>query len=252
MRLQNVTANINPKSRSLPYVFTEQGVYMLATVLKNDIAIQQSIAIMRAFKTMRHYIVQNRQLASKDELERIALSVSEYKKETDDKIQSIEKKIDEISNNFISEEDLKNLVIYKGEKLEADIAYIKIYRQAKKSIYLIDDYVNIKTLHQLSQKKKNVEVIIFTENGHSRNGFLTSSDVSDFQNEYPTLRIKPNQECHDRFIIIDYGCSTEKVYHCGASSKDAGKKVCAINLIEDNSIMKPVVDKLLKKKDKLI
>lgn len=252
LRCQNVTANINPMSRALPYVFTEQGIYMLATVLKSEMAVQQSIVIMRAFKNMRHYIIENRQLVSKEDLQRIAMSVGEYQKKTDKTIQSIEQRIDDLSNNFISESELKNLVIYKGQKFEADIAYVEIYQKAKKSIFVIDDYVNIKTLHQLSQKKDGVAVMLFTENGHGRKGFLTSSDVSDFQAQYPTLQIKPNPDCHDRFIILDYGLKTEQVYHCGASSKDAGKKVCAINKIENTVMVHPIVDALLKNPDKVI
>lgn len=252
LRCQNVTANINPMSRALPYVFTEQGIYMLATVLKSEMAVQQSIVIMRAFKNMRHYIIENRQLVSKEDLQRIAMSVGEYQKKTDKTIQSIEQRIDDLSNNFISESELKNLVIYKGQKFEADIVYVEIYQKAKKSIFVIDDYVNIKTLHQLSQKKDGVAVTLFTENGHGRKGFLTSSDVSDFQAQYPTLQIKPNPDCHDRFIILDYGLKTEQVYHCGASSKDAGKKVCAINKIENTIMVHPIVDALLKNPDKVI
>ncbi len=252
LRCQNVTANINPMSRALPYVFTEQGIYMLATVLKSEMAVQQSIVIMRAFKNMRHYIIENRQLVSKEDLQRIAMSVGEYQKKTDKTIQSIEQRIDDLSNNFISESELKNLVIYKGQKFEADIVYVEIYQKAKKSIFVIDDYVNIKTLHQLSQKKDGVAVTLFTENGHGRKGFLTSSDVLDFQAQYPTLQIKPNPDCHDRFIILDYGLKTEQVYHCGASSKDAGKKVCAINKIENTIMVHPIVDALLKNPDKVI
>ena len=239
-------------SRSLPYVFTEQGIYMLATILKNEMAVQQSIVIMRAFKNMRHYLTENRQLASKEDLRRIELSLGAYKIETDKSISEIEKRIDDLSNTFISDTELKNLVIYKGQKFEADVAYIEIYQKAKKSIYLIDDYVNIKTLHQLSQKKTGVDVILFTENGRGRKGFLTASDVSDFQSQYPNLQIKPNPDCHDRFIILDYGLKTEQVYHCGASSKDAGKKVCAINKMENTAMVHPIVDALLKNPDKVI
>lgn len=145
-----------------------------------------------------------------------------------------------------------NLVIYKGQKFEADIAYIDIYQQATTGIYVVDDYVNVKTLQLLSQKKKDVEVILFTENGHGRKGFLTSAVVNDFNNEYPVLRIKPNLDCHDRLIVIDYGLETEKVFHCGASSKDARKKLCAINRLEDSSIIHPVISKLLLAPDKVI
>lgn len=252
LRCQNVTANINTMSRSLPYVFTEQGIYMLATVLKGEMAIQQSIVIMRAFKNLRHYVIENRQLASKEDLQRIAMSVGEYQKKTDKAIQNIEKRIEDLSDNFITDTDLKSLVVYKGQKFEADLAYIDIYKKAKKSIYVVDDYVNIKTLHLLSHKKKGVHVVLFTENGFGRPGFLTSSEVTDFINEYPTLQIKPNQDCHDRFIVLDYGTKDEKVFHCGASSKDAGKKVCAINAIEDTALIHPVIDKLMTKPDKTI
>ena len=143
-------------------------------------------------------------------------------------------------------------MIYKGQKLEADIAYIEIYQQAKKSIYVVDDYMNAKSLQHLSQKADGVEVVLFTENGKGGKGFLTKSLVTDFQNEYPSLQIKPNPDCHDRIIVLDYCEETELVYHCGASSKDAGKKLCAINQIIETAIIHPVIDRLLLLTDKQI
>ena len=259
LRSQNATANINTKSRSNPYVYTEQGTYMLATVLKNEIAVTQSIAIMRAFRNMRHYIRENHQFVTKNEMKLLtdALSnktneIATKQAETEIQIQDIKNSIDRINENFVNEVEQKNFVIYKGQKFEADKAYIEIYQSAKKSIYVVDDYVNVKTLHLLSQKKAGVDVIIFTENGHGRKGFLTASEVTDFDNEYPTLTIKPNPDCHDRFIVLDYGLKTEKVYHCGASSKDAGKKVCAINVIENTALVHPIINALLKNPDKAL
>ena len=164
----------------------------------------------------------------------------------------IQKNVEQLSENFISEKDVKNFLIYKGQKLEADIAYIEIYQQAKKSIYVVDDYMNAKSLQHLSQKADGVEVVLFTENGKGGKGFLTKSLVTDFQNEYPSLQIKPNPDCHDRLIVLDYGEETELVYHCGASSKDAGKKLCAINQIIETAIIHPVIDRLLLLPDKLI
>ena len=143
-------------------------------------------------------------------------------------------------------------MIYKGQKFEADTAYIEIYQQANKTIYVIDDYMNTKSLQLLSQKNSGVEVILFTENGHGNRGFLTPAVINDFANQFPALRIKPNTDCHDRLIVLDYGLSTEQVFHCGASSKDAGKKLCAINRISDISIIHPVIDKLLLAPDKII
>lgn len=148
--------------------------------------------------------------------------------------------------------ELKNFIIYKGQKFEADAAYIDIYQQAKKSIYVVDDYMNTKSLQLLSQKKPGVEVILFTENGHGKRGFLATSVVNDFINQYPSLKIKPNPDCHDRLIVLDYGLPTEQVYHCGASSKDAGRKLCAINKVESVQLIRPVIDALLKLPDKSI
>ena len=112
--------------------------------------------------------------------------------------------------------------------------------------------MNTKTLQLLSQKKQGVEVILFTENGHGRNGFLTTTVVNDFAGQYPPIRIKSNPDCHDRLIVIDYGLPTEQAYHCGASSKDAGKKLCAINKIENTTMIHPVMNRLLLGADKAI
>ena len=248
--------------KKMPYAFTEQGIYMLATVLKGKLAEQQSIFIMRTFREMRHYIRQNQQFVTQSEMHLISARVSEIsaqmsnmadrQKKSEQDIQCIQKNIDTLSENFVSDKDFKNFVIYKGRKVEADAAYIDIYQQAGKSIYVVDDYVNTKTLQLLSQKQSGVEVILFTENGHGRRGFLTTAVVNDFIQEYSPLRIKPNADCHDRLIVLDYGEPTEQAYHCGASSKDAGKKLYAINAISETSMIHPVIDRLLSVPDRQI
>ena len=248
--------------KKMPYAFTEQGIYMLATVLKGQLAEQQSIFIMRAFREMRHYIKQNQQFVTPSELRLVTAKVSEisvqvagvvdWKNKSEDRFDNIQRSIDALSENFVLEKDLKNFVIYKGQKFEADAAYIDIYQQAKKSIYVVDNYVNTKTLQLLSQKQEGVEIVLFTENGHGKKGFLSTAVVNDFLQQYPPLRIKPNADCHDRLIVLDYGEPTEQAYHCGASSKDAGKKLCAINIILETSMIHPVIDKLLLAPDKQI
>lgn len=241
--------------RYLPYAFTEQGIYMLATVLRGKLAEQQSIFIMRTFREMRHYIRQNQQFVTRNEMDLLTAKVgtiTERQDRMEKKIDSIEKDVVTLADNFITDKDKKNFVIYKGQKFEADAAYIDIYQQATKSIYVVDDYMNTKTLQLLSQKQSGVEVVLFTENGHGKKGFLTSAVVNDFINQYPTLRIKPNSDCHDRWIVLDYGLPTEAVYHCGASSKDAGKKLCAINKMDSVQMIHPVIDALLLLPDKSI
>ena len=140
--------------RTPPFAFTEQGIYMLATILKGEVAEQQSIFIMRAFREMRHYIQQNKQFVTKNEwnllrdtIDEDSRKLSVWKGKTDSRIKAINDSIKKINENFILETEIKNFVIYKGQKLESDMAYIDIYKQAEKSIYVIDDYVNIKTLH---------------------------------------------------------------------------------------------------------
>ena len=248
--------------RKLPYAFIEQGIYMLATVLKGELAEQQSIFIMRAFKEMRHYIMQNQQFVTHSEMNLVTARVSEiavqtvglidHQKQTDKKLEDIQKSIDLINDNFVSDKDYRNFVIYKGQKFEADAAYIDIYRQAQKSIYVIDDYMNVKSLELLSQKKTGVEVILFTENKHGINGFLTNAIITDFNNQYPSLRIKPNPDWHDRLIVLDYNLPTERVFHCGASSKDAGNKICAINEFDKKESIHKIIDDMLSVPDKAI
>lgn len=267
LKSQIATLNVSKNKRGMhikkmPFAFTEQGIYMLATVLRGELAEQQSIFIMRTFREMRHYIKQNQQFVTRSEMELLSSKVTEIsvqtatvidkQKQTDQKVDLIQKNVEQLSENFITDKDKKNFVIYKGQKLEADIAYIEIYQQAKKSIYVVDDYMNAKSLQHLSQKADGVEVVLFTENGKGGKGFLTKSLVTDFQNEYPSLRIKPNPDCHDRLIVLDYDEETEQVYLCGASSKDAEKKLCAINQITETAIIHPVIDRLLLLPDKQI
>lgn len=238
-----------------PYAFTEQGIYMLMTVLRGDLAVAQSKMLIRMFKAMKSYIQENSSLLPVEEiklLKQSVLSLTERQNKTDKDIQKIYESIDRINENFVQRTDLKEFVIYKGQKFEADVAYTDIYKLAKTSIYIIDDYVNIKTLNLLKQKKKNVEVIIFTENKRGINGVLTSSEITDFNNQYPILKIKPNPDCHDRFIIVDYKTQKEAVFHCGASSKDAGNKICTINKIENTSLVYQFVDAYLLQNDKVI
>lgn len=90
--------------RSLPYAFTEQGIYMLSTVLRGELAEQQSIFIMRAFREMRHYIKQNQQFVTQSEMRLVTAKVSkisvqvagvvDWKNKTEDRFDSIQRSID--------------------------------------------------------------------------------------------------------------------------------------------------------------
>lgn len=256
LRSQFVTANIESKSRALPHVFTEQGVYMLTTVLKKELAVQQSIAIMRAFKKMRHYIQQNPLFVTRSEINVISehLSylkghVAAFEQRIDKQISDIKDELHTVSDNFINEQNLKEFIIFKGQKFEADILYIDIYKKAQKTIMIVDDYVCEKTLQLLSHKQESVVVILFTRNACNKQQRLTPAVVTDFNETYPQLYLKPNNEWHDRCIFIDYGTENEQVYQCGTSSKDAGSKVCSIIKIEKTNIYHPIMDEMLQQED---
>lgn len=240
LKSQIVTSSWGGK-RKLPYAFTEQGVYMLATVLKGDLASTQSIAIMRAFRAMRTYIQQNQYLVTKQEL--IALEERQTLRldAMDDRFQQMQAAMDELRDELLVEENCKEYVFLDNQKFEADMAYEDIYSKAAKTIYIIDDYVSRKTLQLLTKKKPGVKVILFTQNAASANQKLTATEVADFNSEYPKLSVKPNPGCHDRYIVLDYGLPTQAAYLCGASSKDAGNRVCSIVKFEDSSIVQGII-----------
>lgn len=234
-------------NRKLPYVFTEQGVYMLMTVLKGELATQQSKALVRAFKTLKDIVVDNTPLIGQHEL--LQLSVQTTQNTSD---------IAEIKDNMVTKADLAKVVhdftdpntrreylILNGESVEANIAYSSIYMAAKHSIFVIDNYIGLKTLVLLKNVTTSVKITVFSDNiGHG----LHQSDYDDFHSQYPLIQFDFRKTCgvyHDRYIVIDYGRKTEKIYHCGASSKDAGKKVTTITQVTDRQVYHPLVDALL-------
>jgi hypothetical protein len=138
-------------------------------------------------------------------------------------------------NHFINDEKVKEFIILDGQKFEADEAYINIYKKAMDTILIIDDYINIDTLSHLKNKKIEVKVIIVSDNKGTGSQRLRKKELDDFNLEYPFVEIRENKISHDRFIVIDFNTENEIVYHCGASSKDAGRKLCAINRFSDIS-----------------
>ena len=100
----------------------------------------------------------------------------------------------------------------------------------------MDDYINIKTLYLLQDIRPGVSVTIFSDNMYNK---LHASDYSDFQTEFPNITvsfIQTMHQSHDRFIVLDYGTPEERVFHCGASSKDAGNRMTAISESTDGII----------------
>ena len=226
-----------------PYAFTEQGVYMLMTVLKGERATAQSKALIRLFKQMKDYIIaENRNLLGYDGIAQIAVQTERNAKD----IAVIQSDLQKVMENFVDPSTFKHFLILNGQKLDADVAYMQIYGMAKKSISLIDDYVGVKTLDLLRGIAKGVSVTIYSdENGYES---LTEQIKKDFLKARPDVKFdkkRTKEKFHDRYIFLDYGLRGEKLFHCGASSKDAGNKITTIMQIENTEIYHVLMEKLL-------
>ena len=264
LRSKILTANLSPKSRSCPYAFTEQGIYMLMTVLKGDLATRQSIALIRLFKQMKDYIVsENRQLLGNAGIAEIAaqtvqntrdiadhsIGIRELSGEVhnvQDRLGRMDLNLQKVMENFIDPATYKHFLILDGQKLESDVAFTKIYGMAKKSILIIDNYVGVKTLDLLREIAKNVSVQIFSE---ELNGKITPEIKADYEKARPDVSLKidrPSRKFHDRYVFLDYGSPNEKLFLCGASSKDAGNKITTIMQIECPEMYHPIVEELSK------
>lgn len=210
--------------RKLPFAFTEQGVYMLSTVLKGEVAVNQSIAIMRAFRDMRHLIKNNEMI-----LERLT-SVEIKQLESD-------KKINKIYQEFTSKDIPSHKIFYNGQIYDSMSFLVKLIKSSKKKLIIIDNYIDTQTLDLISKKGRNVSVTLHT----SKNGnYLKDSEIDKFNKQYGAIKIINTNIFHDRFLIID----DKLAYTIGASIKDAGNKTFAINEIKDLNIIKEFLSRL--------
>ncbi len=220
----------NNKYRSekyLPYAFTEQGIAMLSGVLKNDIAIEVSINIMRAFIEMRKFINTNKNLFEK---------VINIENKMDKKFIEQDKKFDIIFDQLQLEENIKQRIFFDGQIYDAYSLIIDIIKKANNKILIIDNYIDDSVLKMLTKKKNNVEVIILTSDKTN----IQNIDIQKFNKEYPILKIAKANKFHDRFIVLD----NKEMYHLGASIKDLGKKCFGINKIEDMQIIEKIISSL--------
>lgn len=214
--------NIKYRSEKyLPYVYTEQGISMLAGILKNEIAVQVSIRIMRAFIEMRKFILNNGQVFER--LTNVEYELLEQNKILTDHEKKFEKVFDELQKK--EEKGFKQKIFFDGQIYDAYSLIIDIIKKAKNKILIIDNYIDDNILKMLSKKNKNVEVVILT----SQNCNITKLDIQKFNKQYSNLKLAYTNKFHDRFIVID----NKELYHCGASLKDVGKKCFAINKMED-------------------
>ena len=268
-RSQNATLNKSAGRGSNikynPHAFTEQGIYMLMTVLKGELAVKQSKALIRTFKQMKDYIVENQGLIGKREFLQLSMQITSNVVEMQDlrrDLRDVEDQVAEVVdtlNNVVHKSELSELILdlsnpqlkygfllLNGQPIEANLAYKDIYSIAKKSIYIVDNYIGVKTLVLLKDVPSSVEVIIFSDNIGKG---LHTLEYQDFCQEYPFRKItfqKSSGEFHDRYIIIDWNTEHQRIYHCGASSKDAGQRITSITEVVDQMIYTDLINNLLK------
>ena len=225
----------------LPYAFTEQGIYMLMTVLKGEIATKQSLTLIRLFKSMKDYIVETNNLVTVNEVLKLSKQVDQNTR----KITKIENKLDIVMDNFIDPSTYKHFLILDGERIEADVAYQKIYSLAKETIILIDDYVDVRTLKQLKDCSNNISITIISDNIAKNK--LTEIDFHNFTVDTGiNIIVKPTLgRVHDRYIVIDYKTENETIYHSGGSGKDAGRKIATITKLEFSNSYHQTINELL-------
>ena len=217
LRSQIVTSNGRGGNRYSTYAFTEQGVAMLSSVLRSQTAIEVNIQIMRAFVSMRHFMVNNASVFSRLEtMEYHQLEILQHQQDTDKHIEATNKCIDEVFRRLDEgNAKPKQGVFYNGQVYDAYTFVSDLIKSAKKRIVLIDNYVDETVLTLLDKRDNNVSAIIYTQQ-ISRQFQL---DIDRHNAQYAPIDVETFRLSHDRFLCID-----DDVYHIGASIKDLGKK----------------------------
>jgi len=204
-------------SKYAPRVFTEQGLYMLATILKSKVATDVSIAIMDTFVKMRHYINYNKSF--------LPHKFMFLEKKVDDNT----KRINELFDKFDPKDIVKDYMFFEGDFYDSYSLLLDIFNKVEKEIIIIDNYAGKELLDIL--KKINKKIIIVSKN-------IDEILKEKYESQYNNITFINNDSFHDRFLILD----RYKLYSCGSSFKDLGKKCFAINEFYDREYLKKILE----------
>ena len=205
-----------------PHVFTEQGVAMLATVLRTKVAAEMSVSIMRAFVKMRHYLSSN--LLEQKYINNMVL-------EHDYDIKIIQESLDKLENDKEINE-----VYFNGKIYDAYSKVLDIFSEAKKELIIVDRYTDKTILDMIKNLK--CKVILIT----SKRGKLTKLDIDKYNSDYHNLSIYYDDTFHDRYFIIDRDC----LYHSGNSINHIGFRKSSIDIIHDENVKKLIINDINK------
>ena len=205
-------------ARYFPYVFTENGVSMLSSVLRSKTAIEVNIRIMRAFTSMRHFLLNNAEVFQRiSTMEYHQLKMQQHLLESDKRIDEVFRKLDE------GNAKPKQGIFYNGQIYDSYTFVSELVKSAKKRIILIDNYVDETVLTLLDKREEGVSAVIYTQQ-ISRQFQL---DIDRHNAQYAPIDVETFRLSHDRFLCID-----EEVYHVGTSIKDLGKKWFAFSKLD--------------------
>ena len=222
LRFQSETLELEQGkySKYLPYVFTEQGVAMLATILRTSVASKMSVAIMRAFVVMRKYIstnlieqkyINNQVMKNTEDIKLLQASFKKFEEKTE-----------------------INTIFFDGQIFDAYSKIQDILKKANKKLIIVDSYADNTLLDIV--KRLNVEVVIITK----KKNLLTKQDLFKYNKQYHNLKVYFSNNFHDRYFIID----DEIVYHCGTSINRIGYRTFSINLVSDADVANMLIDKV--------
>ena len=219
LRFQFETSSLSDYGgrRYNPYAFTEQGVAMLATVLRTPVAEEVSIKIMDAFVAMRRYIYSN----------------SLEQKYINNLVMKHEEQLSTIFDYFDAKDPI-NEIYLPGQIYDAYSKILDILVQAKKELIIIDSYADKYVLDMISKVKVSVTIVL------SNDSRLSVLDIDKYNKEYDNLTLIYNDSFHDRFIILD----KKKMYHLGTSLNNAGTKTFSINKVGDTKWLQLVLEQI--------
>jgi len=222
LKSQIVTSSSHGGRRTLPYVFTEQGVSMLSAVLRSETAIKVSIQIMDAFVGMRKFIANNAAIFHRLD------SIEQKQHLTDTRLDKV--------FEAIEAKDIKpeQGIFFDGQVFDAYVFVADLIKRAKSSIVLIDNYVDETTLMLLAKRRQACDATIYTYKQSEQ----LKQDLQKHNEQYPPIEIKTFKQSHDRFLILD----GDTIYHVGASLKDVGKKWFAFSKMSKSALA--MLDKL--------
>ncbi|MDE6753843.1 MAG: ORF6N domain-containing protein [Muribaculaceae bacterium] len=208
-------------TRKLPFVFTENGVAMLSSVLRSKTAIDVNIRIMRAFTAMRSFMISNAHLFSRIEtLEHNHLLMNSHLSATDRKIDEVLTRLDNGNHQPL------HGILFDGRIFDAYVFICDLIESARDRIILIDNYADYSSLKQLDKRASGVSAIVYTSDKNKS----IKDDIKRHDAQYPSIEVRYYQNVHDRFLIID-----ESVYLVGGSFKDLGKKLVGFAKMESVS-----------------